>query len=73
MHAHHTTVWFLTLLIVLALLYIGWRTGQLRKLRGALGGMRMRSELRGVRVGPFALLPTALLLIVIAILLISRG
>jgi len=64
---------FLALLIVLALLYVGWRTGRLGKLRSAVGVMRLRGELRGVRVRPIALLPTALLLVVVVALLINHS
>jgi cytochrome oxidase Cu insertion factor (SCO1/SenC/PrrC family)/thiol-disulfide isomerase/thioredoxin len=71
---HQTpTAWFLVLVILLALLYVGWRTGRLGKLRSGLGVMRLRNELRGVRVRPVALLPTALLVVVVVALLLNQG
>jgi hypothetical protein len=66
------TGWLLAVGIVVALLYFAWRTKRLGKLRSAVAGLRLRSELRGIRISPLALVPTALLLVVIAILLISR-
>jgi hypothetical protein len=66
------TGWLLVILIVLGLLYLGWRTGRLGKLRSAAGGLRLRGELKGIRISPLALVPTALLLIAIALLLITR-
>jgi hypothetical protein len=71
---HHKTPtgWLLVLVIALALLYLAVRTGRLGKLRGLVRGLRARGELRGVRVGPAALVPTALLLIVVAVLLITH-
>lgn len=72
--SHHTapTGWFLALLILLALIYIAWRTGRLRNVRSSIGRLRLRGELRGVRIRPMALLPLALLLIVIAVLVINH-
>ncbi len=70
---HQTpTGWLLAFLILLAVLYVAWRSGHLGRLRGAAGSLRLRGELRGVRIRPTALVPTALLLIVIAVLVITR-
>jgi cytochrome oxidase Cu insertion factor (SCO1/SenC/PrrC family)/thiol-disulfide isomerase/thioredoxin len=72
---HHQTPtgWLLALLILLLLVYVGWRSGRLRKLRGAVGAMKLRREHRGVKVRPVALLPTALLVVVVVALVISQG
>ena len=70
---HQTpTGWFLAILIVLALLYVGWRTGRLGKLRSGFAGLRLRSELKGIRIRPIALVPTALLVIVIILLVVNH-
>ncbi len=66
------TGWLLVLPIVVAVVYAGWRTGRLRKLRIAGRGLRLRNELRGIHISPLALVPTALLLIVIVVLVITR-
>ncbi len=71
-HHRGATGWFLVLLIVLGILYVGWRSGTLGRLGADLGRMRLRGELRGVRIRPIALLPSLLLLIVLAILLIEH-
>jgi len=63
--------WFLVLLIAVVLLYIAMRSGRLRRAWNAVGAWKLRGGLRGVRVSPLALLPTLLLLIVIAWLLIG--
>jgi len=57
----------LAVIVALLLLYIALRTGRLRKLnpRGLI-------SLRGVRVTPIALLPTALLAVVVAALAINQ-
>jgi cytochrome oxidase Cu insertion factor (SCO1/SenC/PrrC family)/thiol-disulfide isomerase/thioredoxin len=65
--------WFLALIIVLALLYLLWRMGHLGKLRSVTGVLRLRGELRGIRVRPVALLPTVLLLVVVVALLINHS
>ena len=70
---HETpTGWLLVLLVLLALLYLGWRTGRLGKLRSLLGGLKLRSDLKGVRIRPIALVPTVLLVIVVVLLAISH-
>lgn len=71
---HHgaPTGWFLVMLIVIAILYVGWRAGRFGKLRGVVGGLRLRGRLKGVRLRPIALLPTALLLIVVAALVVNH-
>ena len=78
-HTHHTTPagWFLAVLVLLFALYLLWRSGRLRKLLDALSERRMAGAGRGllpegVHVRPVALLPLALLLIVIAVLVISH-
>ena len=72
-HGHQTpTGWFLALLILLVLLYVAMRRGMLRRAWNAAGAWRARGALRGVRVRPVALVPTVLLLIVIAVLLIDH-
>jgi cytochrome oxidase Cu insertion factor (SCO1/SenC/PrrC family)/thiol-disulfide isomerase/thioredoxin len=72
-HHHTPTGWFLALLIALALLYLAWRMGRLGKLRSLAGVLRLRGELKGVRVRPVALLPTALLAVVVVALLINHS
>ena len=66
------TGWLLVILILLALLYVGWRTGSLGKVRRSFGALRLRSELRGIRIRPIALVPTVVLLTVIVLLVLSR-
>ena len=72
--AHHTRPSgpLLVIVIIFAVLYFAWRTGRLRGLRGHAGLARMRSELRGLRVGPLTFLPLALLLIVVGLLLLAH-
>ena len=76
---HHTTPtgWFLLLLVLLVVLYVLWRSGRLRALVGAVGARRAAGARRGllpegVHVSPVALVPLALLLIVVAVLVISH-
>jgi hypothetical protein len=78
-HTRHSTPtgWLLVVLVLLVLLYFLWRTGQLRTLFTALGartaaGARRRLLPEGVQLRPIALLPMALLLIVVAVLVISH-
>ncbi len=66
------TGWPLVLPIAVAVLYFAWRTKRLGKLRTAARGLMLRNELRGIRISPLALVPTALLLIVIVVLVITR-
>ncbi len=70
---HHggATGWFLGLLIVVGLLYVGWRSGTLSRWGSDLRRIRLSGELKGVRIRPLALLPTLVLLIVVALLLIK--
>jgi len=70
-HYAQTAV-FVAVVILLALLYVGWRTGRLGKLRGAAARLRLRNEMKDVRIRPVTLLPLALLLIVIVLVLISQ-
>ena len=63
----------LVLPIAVAVLYFAWRIENvLAKLRTAARGLMLRGELRGIRISPLALVPTALLLIVIVVLVITR-
>lgn len=84
-HTHHATRagWFLAVVVLLVVLYVLWRSGRLRRLLDAIGERRGagaesgagsgRGLLpEGVHVRPVALLPLALLLIVIAVLVISH-
>ena len=72
--SHHQTPAgpLLGVLIVLVIVYVAWRTGRLRRLRSLTGAARVRSDLKGVRVGPLAFVPLALLLIVIVLLLVTH-
>ncbi len=72
-HHQMPTGWFLALLAILLLLYVGWRSGRLRQLLGAARATRPRGERRGIRVRPGALLPLALLVIVVVALLIDNA
>ena len=71
---HHTapTGWFLAFVVLLALLYVAWRTGRLRHLRSSAAAWRLRGEFRGLRVRPAALLPTVVLVIVVVVLLLDH-
>jgi hypothetical protein len=78
-HPHHATPagWFLGVVVLLVGLYILWRSGRLRRLLDAIGERRGAGSGRGllpdgVHVRPVALLPLALLLIVIVLLAISH-
>ena len=78
-HTHHTTPagWFVAVVVLLVVLYVLWRSGRLRKLVDAIGERRMSGAGRGalpegVHVRPVALVPLALLLIVIVVLLIAH-
>jgi hypothetical protein len=65
----------LAVLIVLAILYVGWRTGRLGRAWSAARARRLSGRgggLAGVRVRPLALLPTLLLILVVVLLLITR-
>ncbi len=58
----------LAVILGLLLLYVAWRTGRLRGLR-----VRRLDMLRGARPSPLALLPTVLLVLVIAVLLLRSA
>lgn len=62
----------LAALIVLAVLYIGWRTGRLRRLRSGIRASRLRADLREHRFSPVSFIPLALLVIVVVVLLIAH-
>jgi heme A synthase len=62
----------LLVLIVLAILYVAWRTGRLRGLWSLARARSLRSEVRDHRISPLALLPLAVLVIVVVILLIAH-
>lgn len=72
--AHHTTPSgvFLVVVIVLVLLYVGWRTGRLRRLRTLAVFTRARHDLGGVRIRPLSFVPLAVLLIVIAVIVLAH-
>lgn len=74
-HHRGPTGWLLGALIVLAILYLGWRRGRARRpngLAGLTGLARLRAEFRELRIGPLTLLPLALLVIVVVVLLIAH-
>ena len=65
-------------LVLIVLLYVGWRSGRLRQLSRAVRSQvtlpRSRRLLPGgVRIRPAALIPTLLLLAVVAWLVVSRN
>lgn len=62
----------LAVLIVIAILYVGWRTGRLGRLRAGARASRLISDLRGQRLSPFSFVPLALLVIVVVVLLIAH-
>jgi cytochrome oxidase Cu insertion factor (SCO1/SenC/PrrC family)/thiol-disulfide isomerase/thioredoxin len=71
---HHAPAgWLLALLILSPLLYVVWRSGRLRRLWTRLGSMRPRRELKRLRITSVALLPAALLAIVVAALVINHS
>jgi hypothetical protein len=71
-HHHRPSGLLLFVLIVIAILYVAWRTGNLGRLR--LGGRatRLRADLRDQRISPFTLMPLALLVIVVIVLLVAH-
>lgn len=73
---HQTPSGFLLAAVVLLLLlYIGWRSGRLRSVRNAVRALRLghrNRALEGIRLRPAALLPTVLLAIVIVLLLLTQ-
>lgn len=73
--AHHhggPDGWVLGALIVLAILYAGWRRGRARNEPGVNRLERLRADLRDLRIGPLTLLPLVLLVIAIVVLLLAR-
>jgi hypothetical protein len=78
-HMHHKTPagWFGAVVVLLVVLYVLWRSGRLSKLIDAIGERRMSGAGRGVlpegvHVRPVALVPLALLVIVVVVLLIAH-
>jgi hypothetical protein len=72
-HHRGPSGWVLGALIVLAILYFGWRRGRGRSSQNLSGRLtRLRAELPDLRIGPLTLLPLALLVIVIVILLVTH-
>ncbi len=73
MTRHHHTSGGVVLIavIVLAVLYVGWRSGLLGRLWAGVRSSSLRGELREHRISPFTLLPLALLVIVVVVLLIA--
>ncbi len=71
-HHRGATGWFLALLIVVGLLYLAWRSGALGRWWAHAGRMRLRGELKGIRIRPVTLLPSLVLLIVVVLLLIEH-
>jgi len=74
LHPHHRAPggFLLLVLIVLAILYVGWRTGRLRGLWSLTRARGLRNELRDHQISPLALLPLAVLVIVVVILLVAH-
>jgi hypothetical protein len=68
-HHRGATGWFLALLIVVGMLYVAWRSGALGRWWAGAGRMRLRGELKGIRIRPAALIPSLVLLIVVVLLL----
>jgi small-conductance mechanosensitive channel len=62
----------LAVLILLAILYVAWRTGRLRGLWSLARSRSLRNELRDHRISPLSLLPLAVLVIVLVVLLIAH-
>ena len=71
-HHHTPTGVFLVVIVALVLVYIGWRSGHLRRLRSIAGTTRVRNELKNARVGPLSFVPLAVLVIVIVVLVIAH-
>jgi uncharacterized membrane protein YidH (DUF202 family) len=71
-HHHTPSGLLLFVLIVIAILYVTWRTGNLGRLRNGLRATRLRSDLRDQRISPFTLMPLALLVIVVVVLLVAH-
>ncbi len=65
--------WLLALLVVIALIYTGWRTGGTARLRQAARSMRLRGRPNGRRLRAVALLPTVLLGVVVVALLVNQS
>ena len=73
LHHHRTPSGLLLLvLVVLVFLYVGWRTGRLRRLRTGMRTINLWAELRQQGISPFSLIPLALLVIVVVVLLIAH-
>lgn len=72
-HHRAPSGWLLLVIVLLVLLYVAFRTGRLGKLSNALRDGRVRGPKRRLQVSPLALLPTAVLVIVIVVLLLTHG
>ncbi len=70
---HPVTRWLLALLILLTLLYVAWRSGGIKKLWTGVGKARLRDGLGDIRIRSVVLLPTALLAVVVAALLVNQS
>lgn len=71
-HHHLPNGVLLAVLIMIAILYVGWRTGRLRNLRPGRRLRLLRGDLREQRISPFSLVPLAVLVIVIVVLLVAH-
>ena len=68
-----SVAWILALLVLMALIYAGWRTKGLERLRNAVGAIRTRGGTKARRLRAVALLPTVLLGVVVAALLVNQS
>jgi hypothetical protein len=71
-HHHTPSGLLLFVLIVIAIVYVAWRTGNLGRLRIGGRATRLRADLRDQRISPFTLMPLVLLVILIIVLLIAH-
>jgi hypothetical protein len=72
-HHRNPSGWLLAVLIVLVIVYFGWRRSRGRSSQSLSDRLtRLRAELSDLRIGPLTLLPLALLVIVVVILLVAH-
>lgn len=72
-HHHHAPAGaLLGVLLALVVLYVGWRTGRLRALRGLVRARMPRTTPTRVRISPFALVPLVILVIVVVLLVLAH-